>query len=511
MRIFIVGVVTLLAVSAHAATVVTLSFDDTFDDQMQAGQLLASAGLHGTFYVNSARLGQPSYLTLDQVIALQAAGNEIGGHTVDHLSLGIVPAEEEQRQICDDRAAMLGMGLQITSLAYPHGSAPTSTQSIASTCGYNSARDSSGLRSHDPEGCINCAFAETMPPLNAFAVRTPHSLASNMTAADLEQNVTEAEANGGGWVPFVMHHVCDGCNDDAISPEVLQEFLTWVAARQAMGTTVKTVNQVIGGAVNPAVNGPAPMPFIATDGNLLRNGDFEVDSDPTGLPDCIESLTGGANSNDYTVGLAPAAHSGTYAAQIEFIPGKSGNPLLVSLQDLGYCSPPAKTGDQFVFSFYYQSTDPVAPSAYYRTATGWWKTLAQGPTLSAAAAWTMSEWTLPTIPPDAVAVSVGVGILTTGTLAVDDFMLVNLNAPAVTPDGGTIGSDGGTTPANDAGVPIGDGGTSSPDGAAHGDLGSESDQGGCTMASTQTDVAPFAFFALVAVCFVCGRFKASRR
>ena len=506
MRTLIAGIVSLFAClfvpRAHAQTVVTMSLDDTFSDQVTAAQYFADAGVHGTFYVNSARLGQPSFLTLADVQAMQAAGNEIGGHTTDHLSLGVVPSEEEERQICDDRAALIGMGLNVTSLAYPHGTAPAMTQTITQGCGYNSARNSSGLRSHDPEACTNCAISETMPPANPYALRTPASIKSYMTAADLEQNVTDAEAAGGGWVPFVIHHVCDGCSDDAISPAVLQTFVQWVAARQAMGTTVKTVSEVVGGGVNGAINGPAPATFYGSDGNLLRNGDLESTTNTDGLPDCLEVLTGGANSNDYTVGITAAAHSGVAAAQIEFSPGKTGTPRFVSLQDLGYCSPAAKVGDQFVFTFYYQSSDPVAPVAYYRIASGWWKALGQGAPLPAAATWTLGTYTLPAIPADALAVSAGVTILTTGSLAVDDFMLVNLNGPPPPADGGTTTGDGGTN--MDMGVTVGDGGTSAGhDGSTSnsGDLANGNDQSGCSIAGARaTHVVPFAmilFFTLL--------------
>ena len=41
--------------------------------------------MHGTFYLNSGRLGTNSYyMTWDQIADLAADGNEIGGHTVDH-------------------------------------------------------------------------------------------------------------------------------------------------------------------------------------------------------------------------------------------------------------------------------------------------------------------------------------------------------------------------------------------------------------------------------------------
>jgi peptidoglycan/xylan/chitin deacetylase (PgdA/CDA1 family) len=442
----------LLPPSARAAeTVITFSFDDTFDDQLQAAPMFAAAGVHGTFYLNSARLGQSGFMTIDQARMLQTMGNEIGGHTVDHLTLESIPPDEQQRQMCNDRSALLGLGLNVTSLAYPHGSAPVGTEALASACGYGSARDSSGLHATAVMGCSGCPYAEQMPPGNAFAIRTERSVMSTDTLAGLEQAVLDAETHGGGWVTFVFHHVCDGCADNAIAPATLQGLVSWIAMRKANGTTVETIQEVIGGPVAPAVLGPASSPFYAADGNILRNADLETDSDGDGVPDCFEILTGGAVETAVTTSNAPLPHSGTVATQIELPAGMMGTPRVASLQDLGYCAPPAKPNDVFAFSFYYQSTEAVAPVAYYRIDSGWWKTLAIGPSLPASAAWTQSQWTLPPMPADATAISVGVEISGSGTLAVDDFFLTNTTSPPP-PDGATS-MDAGSGDAEDLGVP----------------------------------------------------------
>ncbi len=495
---------------AQATTVVSFTFDDTFSDQMQAASIFASAGVHGTFYVNSPRIGQAGYLTLAQVTALEAAGNEVGGHTVNHLALTTVPADEQQRQVCDDRAALLGMGLHVTSLAYPHGAAELATQTIVSGCGYGSARDSAGLRSHGPEGCASCPFAETLAPRQPMAIRTPRSVESTNTLAELQQNVTDAEANGGGWVPFVFHHVCDGCNPAAISPLVLEQLVDWVAARQSLGTTVKTVQQVIGGPMNPAVYGQAPTPFIAPDGNLLHNGDLESDADGDGMPDCLEVLSGGSSGSDYATAPAPAAHSGTSATQVGVNAGATASPRLMSTQDLGGCAPSAKGGDVLTFSVYYLSTDLVAPVAYYRVASGWWKTLAMGPVLPAAASWTLAHWTLPALPMDATGVSVGVMVVSTGTLAVDDLVLID---PARAP------SDDGGVPPTDAGISSGDGALTDggaaadasaalPRDAAPADLSAGGETSGCAIAAPRTRGLAW-LFALVALVGARRRRRAS--
>src|SRR5688572_33185739 len=72
---------------AHGATVVSLTFDDGDASQYAVKDLLASRGMHATFFVNSAKVGTGSfYMSWAQVDALDAAGNEIAGHKIGRAS-----------------------------------------------------------------------------------------------------------------------------------------------------------------------------------------------------------------------------------------------------------------------------------------------------------------------------------------------------------------------------------------------------------------------------------------
>jgi hypothetical protein len=48
-------------------------------------------------------------------------------------------------------------------------------------------------------------FAETIPPLDAFATRTPPNPKQGTSLATIQGYVTAAEENGGGWVQLVFH------------------------------------------------------------------------------------------------------------------------------------------------------------------------------------------------------------------------------------------------------------------------------------------------------------------
>jgi peptidoglycan/xylan/chitin deacetylase (PgdA/CDA1 family) len=257
------------AVASAGPTVVSLTFDDGTADQYQARSILAQNGVHGTFYVNSNHIGG-SFMTWEQLTDLASDGNEIAGHTLDHVDLTTVSSTEATRQVCDDRQALISHGFNVTDFAYPYGGRNTSVESIVRTCGYSSGRHAWGLC---PIGQLvpNCpdgvggqqAYASSVPPPIVWRILSAGVRAYH-TVADLEQAVTRAESSGGGWVPLMIHHVCDGCdptNGASVSPATLNAFLAWLAGRSANGTYVRTMSDVVSDRTAPsssiACNGTA--------------------------------------------------------------------------------------------------------------------------------------------------------------------------------------------------------------------------------------------------------------
>jgi polysaccharide deacetylase len=197
-----------------------------------------------TLFVPSGLLGDPSFLRSDQLLEMQAQGHEIAGHTVDHLDLSRLSPTDQTHQICDDRIALESAGFKVTDFAYPFGNWSDETRSFIRACGYESARDAGGLRSYG--GCSGaCPPVESIPPADPYRTRTIFPVLADTGLSELERYVTRAEALGGGWVQFVFHHVCDGCDPNSVSASTLAGFMDWLAPRAAMGTQVKTVRQVI--------------------------------------------------------------------------------------------------------------------------------------------------------------------------------------------------------------------------------------------------------------------------
>jgi peptidoglycan/xylan/chitin deacetylase (PgdA/CDA1 family) len=301
-------------VVAPQQTVVSLTFDDAWSDQYVASSMLASAGMHGTFYVNSGNVGSsPSFLGWNQLQSLQSAGNEIAGHTINHVDLTSVSLTEAQRQVCQDRRALMSEGLAVTDFAYPYGATNSSVQSIIQGCGYNSGRRSWGLCSPAQTGC---PAAEAIPAQNLFATRTQSSIRSWTTVQDLQNAVTNAEATG-GWVTFVFHHVCDGCDSYAITQSNFQAFIDWLQPRSANGTVVKTVHDVIGGPLQPppsVADQTPPTSSISCNTATCSGGWYTA---PVNVSlSSVDSDTGIAVVRYTTDGSDPTAFSPIYSAPV---------------------------------------------------------------------------------------------------------------------------------------------------------------------------------------------------
>ena len=232
--------------SATSPTVVTIQFDDGDADQIGALPILDTHGMHATFYVNSGFIGDATHMTWAQLGDLYAAGNEIGGHTLTHENIKKLKTGPARQQVCGDRVNLFDHGFQPTSFAYPFGSIDAGAEQVVSDCGYNSGRGVAGVNDRR-------VFGETIPPLDAYATRTPPNPKQGTTLATIEGYVTAAEDNGGGWVQLVFHHLCDQCDAYSITPANFTALLDWLQPRATQGTVVETTTQVVGGAVQPPV------------------------------------------------------------------------------------------------------------------------------------------------------------------------------------------------------------------------------------------------------------------
>jgi hypothetical protein len=418
------------AATPHWLTVVSLTFDDGLN-QSPVRNLLASHGMQGTFYINSNLIGSGgNYLTKAELDALYADGNEIGGHTIDHVDLATLSDSAQKTAICNDMQNLVNWGYQVHSFAYPYGSTGPNSQSIvAAGCPgagtYESARTVGGLVTGT--ACSGCSWAETIPPVNPYYISTNNSLTSTTTLAEIQSYVTQAETNGGGWVPLVIHQICNGCSTYSISQATLDSILTWLKAREAQGTYVRTVHQVMSGDL------PAPPPPPQPGLNQLINPSLEIDADGNNQADCWQRDGYGTNKPTWT--RTNDAHTGSFAEQLKITSYTNGDDKLLPTQDAGQpggCAPTAVGGKLYQLSAWYKATVPADLVLFYLDASGVWQYWHDGPQLPASASWTQMTYYPGAVPTGAQAMSFGIALSSIGTLTTDDYSmaLVQDNPPS---------------------------------------------------------------------------------
>src|SRR5258708_31927365 len=112
-------------------------------------------------------MGTAGKLTWARFTTLSQAGNEIASHTVDHVDLKKLKLADARFEVGQARVNLASHGFQPESMAYPFGDYNSTVETqVVQYCGDNSGRTVTGV--NDKTG-----FAETIPPANPFATRTP--------------------------------------------------------------------------------------------------------------------------------------------------------------------------------------------------------------------------------------------------------------------------------------------------------------------------------------------------
>lgn len=425
--------------AATPTTVVSLTFDNEWADQMTAAADMQAAGMAGTFYVISGWIGLPDLMSMSNLNTLVADGDEIGGKTVDNTDLPTVSAAEAEREVCLGRDVLRSDGFDVTDFAYPFADLNSADETLVQGCGFNSGRGVGNLNSLEPGGCTypDCPYAESIPPADPYQINTPDDAETDTTLANMENDVTDAMNNGGGWLAFSFHQICDqstsGCDPTySWSPENFEAFVTWLKGEEADGVEVKTVQQVIGGSEHAAVTAPAASPApVGT--NALVNSSLETaDSVTPSNPECWAEKSYGTNTPTWSWSTT-GGEGGGGMETISMSGYSSGDAKLVQTFDLGECAPSVVVGDSEELSGYYKSTVPVFYTVYQRNANGIWSYLTQSPTFAPESGWTQATWLTPQIPAGVTAISYGMTIAGNGTLSTSDYSMVDIGSGVPAP------------------------------------------------------------------------------
>ncbi len=120
---------------------IVLTFDDGYTDAYTTAlPMLQARGFIGTFYIVNGFIGQPNYMTWDEVRALSGAGMQVGAHSLTHSDLTTLSYEQASTEITLSRRQLESMlGVPVTSFCYPVGQFNGQLVALVRQAGYTSA------------------------------------------------------------------------------------------------------------------------------------------------------------------------------------------------------------------------------------------------------------------------------------------------------------------------------------------------------------------------------------
>jgi peptidoglycan/xylan/chitin deacetylase (PgdA/CDA1 family) len=120
---------------------VVLTFDDGYRDLYSAAfPVLASHKFKAVAYIVSGFVGQPRYVTKEQVLEMDRSGIQIASHTVDHVNLARSSFGSTVYQLTESKRWLEELlGHSVVDFAYPSGQASGQVVSALGITGYDTA------------------------------------------------------------------------------------------------------------------------------------------------------------------------------------------------------------------------------------------------------------------------------------------------------------------------------------------------------------------------------------
>lgn len=113
---------------------VAITFDDCYRDNLDAARVMHGLGLPATFFIPTGVVGtdhvfpwdrerpRMANLTWEELREMVAMGFELGSHTVNHVNLGKVSADQAYHELADSKAELESrLGAPVRWFAYPFG------------------------------------------------------------------------------------------------------------------------------------------------------------------------------------------------------------------------------------------------------------------------------------------------------------------------------------------------------------------------------------------------------
>lgn len=215
--------------------VVTITFDDGWESSYtEALPVLEKYGIKSTQYLLAKNFEDPQYLSEAQVKSMQAAGHEVGAHTVTHSDLTILPEENIEWELGESDKLLTQKFGTTNNFATPLGASNEVVISHAKPY-FRSIRNTAGDPAVMTDVDIN--LCESLDPynINAYTVR------DTTTEADI-RNMIDYTVKRKGWLVLTYHQVGDVESHWAVSRDKLDQQMKMI---RDSGVRTATMNEVL--------------------------------------------------------------------------------------------------------------------------------------------------------------------------------------------------------------------------------------------------------------------------
>lgn len=218
---------------------VSVTFDDGWESiYSDAAPILHAYDIRTTQFVLSGVFDNPRYLSKEQLLSLQEAGHEIGGHGESHADLTGISSEELYAELKVSQDSLKNAGVKgKMSFASPYGSSNDKTISQIRQY-YSSQRNTQGdIRSLEP---FDMNVGPTLDRYNivGFTVRNDTTL-QQMT--DALKYAKEHKA----WFVITYHQIDKSNGEYSVSPKVLESHIKLIREHKIKVVTIGDVVETL--------------------------------------------------------------------------------------------------------------------------------------------------------------------------------------------------------------------------------------------------------------------------
>lgn len=217
---------------------VSINFDDGYESAFLNGMpILDKAGIKTTHFIITQQIGQPIFMTKDQIFALQAEGHVIGAHTRTHPHLSTLTDDQQRSEILGSYDDLMALGIKPNWFAYPYGdyNSMSVTDARSTFVGARTINGAPDLKSTDQ-------FL-----LNSYSI---HPGAPVYAIGDITKLIDGAQANG-TWLILLFHKVDEDGDSISVPHDLIQQIADYLVARNVKVVTLSQGWSLISGAATP--------------------------------------------------------------------------------------------------------------------------------------------------------------------------------------------------------------------------------------------------------------------